>query len=473
MNKLVLCLVIASVCGAARSAPAAVELYVASFGGGQIQRYDGLTGGHLGALPSPGFSPSALTFGPDGHLYAASWGPDSIFRFDGSTGTLIDQFVPDGTMDLPRGMIFGPGPDIFVTNVSGSFGRLTRYHGATGTHLGDFVPAGSGGLQTAAGLAFGAGDAFYISSFETDQVLRYSAATGQFLDVFSEHERLHLPNGLTFGPDGHLYVGSANPVTGDGEVLRFNGVSGAYMDAFATGGDMGNPSGLAFGPDGHLYVTSSAWDPVNFTFSGSVKRYNGTSGTYIDTFVGGNTLNEPWGLVFNTTRRAASVPAGAQVPVEVGGGSTTPNGVDVVFSEVTTPGVFRENHFEPDDVEPDFRERVAALGTHTFAGVEPQVWDLSFDGTSTGPTTVSIGYDPEPLGTLSADDIVMLHHNQATGSIDVIDPIAVDGLAHILTFQTTGFSTFALGAIVPEPSTQLLVALGMLAGHLRRGRRRG
>ena len=55
--------------------------------------------------------------------------------------------------------------------------------------------------------------------------------------------------GLTFGPDGNLYV-TAQFFTAVPGVLRYNGTTGAFMDVFVAG-QFNVP---AFGPDGHLYV---------------------------------------------------------------------------------------------------------------------------------------------------------------------------------------------------------------------------
>jgi glucose/arabinose dehydrogenase len=57
-----------------------------------------------------------------------------------------------------------------------------------------------------------------VTSRNTDEVLRYDLATGAFLGVFAAGGGLDNPVGLTFGPDGHLYV--ASDVTD--QVLRYD-----------------------------------------------------------------------------------------------------------------------------------------------------------------------------------------------------------------------------------------------------------
>src|SRR5205823_3419834 len=95
-------------------------------------------------------------------------------------------------------------------------------------------------------------------------------------------------------------------------VLRYNGTTGASMGTFASGGGLSAPTGLTFGPDGNLYVASQNTD--------SVLRYNGTTGAFLNTFVStgsGGLTGANVGLVFTPLKgpegMAATVISGSQV----------------------------------------------------------------------------------------------------------------------------------------------------------------
>jgi streptogramin lyase len=166
--------------------------------------------------------------------------------------------------------------------------QVKRYDAATGAFIDTF--ASGGGLNGPEGLVLGPDGNLYVCSFFSNEVKRYNGTTGAFIDTFvsAGSSGLNGPAGLAFGPDGNLYVSSA--YTSD--VKRYNGTTGAFMGSFVSAGSGGlnGPVGLVFGPDGNLYVSSSG--------TAEVKRYNGTTGAFINTFASGNGLSLPYGLVF-------------------------------------------------------------------------------------------------------------------------------------------------------------------------------
>ena len=166
-----------------------------------------------------------------------------------------------------------PVPTLLVSSFNTD--EVLRYDGTTGAFIDAFVTAGSGGIDGSALMIIGPDGNFYIGSGFTDEVLRYDGTTGAFIDVFvtANSGGLNFPHGLAFGPDGNLYVSSFFT----DEVLRYDGTTGAFLDVFASSGGLSGPAGLVFGPDGNLYVNS-------FNTS-EVLRYDGTTGAFIDVFV--------------------------------------------------------------------------------------------------------------------------------------------------------------------------------------------
>src|SRR5262245_11891127 len=78
----------------------------------------------------------------------------------------------------------------------------------------------------------GAAPDVLVSSLFTDNVLRFEGATGAPLGTFAS--AIDGPEGLTFGPDGNLYVSGFN----SNVVARFNGTTGTFINNFASGGGL-------------------------------------------------------------------------------------------------------------------------------------------------------------------------------------------------------------------------------------------
>jgi DNA-binding beta-propeller fold protein YncE len=70
----------------------AADLLVAMSGGGTVERYDSVTGKHVGTFISRIDQPNALAFGPDGALYVATGavgGAGAVKKFNGVTGRFL------------------------------------------------------------------------------------------------------------------------------------------------------------------------------------------------------------------------------------------------------------------------------------------------------------------------------------------------------------------------------------------------
>jgi len=309
----------------------------------KVLAYDRDTGEFVGEfVPRKGAGlnyPTGIIFGPhDQNLYVSSgiFGGmgevTGVVRYDGIIGDFIDVFA-DNAQVSPRGIIFGPDGYLYVADrPTIGEGRILRYHGVTGELMDEFVPTSSDGLSNPVGLVFGPSGSnptkldLYVTSTLANSVARYDGETGAYLGDFVPPNAYQLdhPIGLVFGPDGNLYVANWAAGSGNLAILRFEGPagkspgaplpspgnSGADFVAPGSGGLLA-PAGLLFGPDangdGHLdlYVAGSSVNGAlkSNKHSGSVKRYDGVTGAFIDTFISVDSggLRSPFFMTFTET----------------------------------------------------------------------------------------------------------------------------------------------------------------------------
>jgi sugar lactone lactonase YvrE len=291
-----------------------------------------------------------------------------------------------------------------------------------------------------------------VASDLTNNVKRYDGATGAYLGDFvsaGPTGQLH-PHALTIGPDGNLYV-SGGGVNGGGptqDVKRYDGTTGAFIDVFTSGHGTSNTD-IIFGPDGNLY--GSAFGD-NYVY-----RVDGSTGATLGTIGAGSPLSGPAGLAFGSDGKlyVGSFNTGQVLRFDgttgafLGVFATTPGAVSI--GDVT---------FGPDG--------------NLYGFVNDDV--LRFNGT----TGASLGSFLPPLAP---------HPGSANGFL----AFGPDGNLYVADFDNdrvlryqgnTGafIDTFASGggldgprglAFIPEPATGALVGLGLMALASRRRRSSG
>ena len=282
------------------------NLFVNSFLTNSVLEYDGTQGTFLQTFASGTAmgAPVGLAVGPNGDLFVAARTTNDVLRYDGNTGAFLGTFVSPGSggLNAPDSLAFGPDGDLYVTSTgfnggSGNYPSVLRYDGTTGAFLGGFVAPGSGGLSFPHGLTFGPDGNLYVTDVNNSDVLRYNGTTGAYMNTFvpSGSGGLFGATGLAFGPDGNLYVGSFS----SNNVLRYDGKTGAFLSTFTSGGTLSGPQGLQFGLDGNLYVASFN--------TNEILRYNGTTGAFMNSFAFGNTLGGPTYFAFGQTHTSTMV----------------------------------------------------------------------------------------------------------------------------------------------------------------------
>jgi hypothetical protein len=190
--------------------------------------------------------------------------------------------------------------------------NVLRYDAATGAFVDEFLPRHSGGLNQPWGVVIGPHDHnVYVSTGhfqgpgQSKSVLRYDGATGAFLNELVPRGQLIQPYAVTFGPDGSLYVGDRDEH--HGRIARFDGTTGAYLNDFVpvNSGGLGNPSAHVFGPSGRGDGTLDLY--VSDDFTGNILRYDGVTGAFLGVFIpngsgvvsaGRGGLLQPFGILF-------------------------------------------------------------------------------------------------------------------------------------------------------------------------------
>jgi sugar lactone lactonase YvrE len=162
------------------------NLYIASGGDDSVIRYNGTTGA---PLPSAGNSGATFTtgggidyagtlaFGPDNLLYVNSYFGGQILRYNATTGVYDDTFASG--LNAPSGMVFHDG-SLYVAEENTS--DVLKFDPMTGTSS-VFVTSDSGELNRADGLVFAPDGDLLVASYNSGEILRYDGTTGAYLNV--------------------------------------------------------------------------------------------------------------------------------------------------------------------------------------------------------------------------------------------------------------------------------------------------
>lgn len=265
---------------------AAQDLFVASPATDAVKRYDWKTGAYLGDFVAPGAGgldhPTAVGFGPDGHLYVGSGPGSQIYRFDGVTGEFIDVFVDSEHFEGgPSDMVFRDDK-LYVSQwnpVSPFNGGVLVYDAATGDYIETLV---DDALRSSSLALDGAG-LVYLSEFSTSFVHQYDAE-GNELMSFGGPDHISGAMGVDFDAEGHLYIGSWN----HGEVKKFDATTGELLATVASG--LAHTGSFIFAPDGTLLADD--YD------NGRIARFDPATGELLGYAAEGGGLGPPEKFTF-------------------------------------------------------------------------------------------------------------------------------------------------------------------------------
>jgi len=263
-----------------------------------IQAYD-LTKQHpLFVNPSA----VAITNNSEREFYVSSATQNTILQYN-SADNKFNVFVSsenNGGLEGPKDLVFDPENKYlyvssFLTN------EIFRYNAETGAFVDKFVSSQIDDLVELKYAAIGP-NGLYLSDSENGHILRYNLTTGVVIDDKPFIERgyggLDFPKTITFGPDkdnpSYLYVATA-----DNRILRYNAETGDAIDEkpfISSRGELSGSEGMVFGPD-----CSTSLDNCYLFISGnnnSVVQYSLNGALVNGHFIDDSELRNPQSLLF-------------------------------------------------------------------------------------------------------------------------------------------------------------------------------
>lgn len=339
------------------------------------------------------------------YLLVSDFNNDVVRRYDANTGAFVDVFIPTGSGDSlvngPQGLAIGPDGDVYVgmlySSVTGNtgIGRINRYNGRTGAFVSTFF---GGNLNRVYGMTFGPDGKLYVSSAQNHRILRYDTLTGTS-EIVAEGgftgQVFAVPHAMTFDANGNLYFScvnggsfpfhrvlkiTANQLAGPLPVTPTIFIEGVSLPLNSPPQDnrLAGPRGLLFGPDANN---------------------DGTPDLYVLSRGGANTYT---GAIVNAVLRYDGltgayidtfVPSGSgglNVPLDLKYGPD--NNLYITHSGTPTSanGVYRYNGTTGDFLDTFVINPAAGLNGPTFMAFQPRVVLLSGVLQLQGRTSASV-----------------------------------------------------------------------------------
>lgn len=185
-------------------------LYTCNYQDGEVDAWD--ANGNLVATYDAGgawTNAANVTFGPDGLMYVSDPGENAVWVVD-ADDTVVRQIGDVDTLPIPEGVTFGPDGLLYVTNFVGDIEVFDR----NGEHLRSMTPA-----INSIDVAFHPDGSLLVLNISAGiwKLDANGVTIGQFANVSGL--------GMTWGPDGNLWVATA-----PGQSAVVLDVDGALVD---------------------------------------------------------------------------------------------------------------------------------------------------------------------------------------------------------------------------------------------------
>ena len=245
------------------------DIFESDFGGTVVNEYT-TTGTFVRAL-SPGYywHPYDMTFGNDGNLYVVDYTNDVLQKFNPSTGAYLGSVGSFKSSSVGgEGITLGPDGNFYVVTNTADVYQINPTTGVTTHEFSEtntvwdvaFVP---GTTQLLGTYATG----MYVCTIIAGVFCNSPPGTDVFASGFAN------ANGLTFGPDGRLYIAENDDV-------KVVGASGGVAALFTSVGSVDSGQYLTFDSFGNLWVTELGGDTIH--------EFNGSTGALMFSFETGH-----------------------------------------------------------------------------------------------------------------------------------------------------------------------------------------
>jgi hypothetical protein len=325
--------------------------------------------------------------------------------------------------------------DLLIANVGTN--SILRYNEASNT-LSTFTSGDGGALSVPHGMTYGPDGNLYVSSLGTGSILEYNGQTGVFMGTLVPHtvgnQTLQYPNGIAFDPNNphSLYIASYY----DNAIERYDTVAHTltvYATLPTTAGTLAHtqgPTGLVFGSDGNLYVNDST------QANGSqIREYNVSTGDTVGR-----------SIISGTSDTVTHLNAPAQLAFGPSNGASPPLLIDTSFYQNTVNSY--KLSYQGGQIVGSF--------IHQLAGVSPGGLNEP-GGVAYDPTTGRVIITNYLGNTLVSANI------NGTSDITTLNPTSIGGAVldnptYILAIPTT----LPPPAPAPEPASLTLFGVGAL-----------